>query len=94
MKLLMAAAALAMGAPAIAQTNMPINPDGIDMHGHNPDGQAFTPPGYNTGIGMAIYPPMALAPAGMIGGDYPRCTAENTDRCVQTYVRYNSRMRR
>ena len=85
--LIIASAALAFAVPAAAQTDMPINPDGIDIHGHNPDGQAFTPPGFNTAIPGSVYAPMAAAPAGMIGGSYPPCTAQNTDRCEQTYVK-------
>lgn len=81
--LIVAAAALAFAAPAAAQTN--INPDGVDVHGHNPDGQAFSPPGYN--MGLAVYPSMTVAPTGMIGGSYPPCTAQNTDRCEQTYAK-------
>ena len=83
--IIVAVAALGLAAPAAAQTNMPINPDGRDIHGHNPDGQAFTPPGFNAGI--AVYPPMAAAPPAMIGGSYPPCTAQNMDRCEQTYVK-------
>ena len=83
--LIVAVAALGLAAPAAAQTNMPINPDGRDIQGHNPDGQAFTPPGYN--MGLSVYPPVTAAPATMIGGSYPPCTAQNTDRCEQTYVK-------
>ena len=72
---IIAVAALGLAAPAAAQTNMPINPDG----------QAFTPPGFNNGL--AVYPPMAAAPAAMIGGSYPPCSAQNMDRCEQTYVK-------
>ena len=93
MKLIVIAiAALGMAAPAAAQTNMPINPDGRDIHGHNPNGQAFTPPGFN--MGMSIYPPMAAAPAGVIGQSYPPCTAQNLDRCEQTYVKRGRSMDR
>lgn len=85
--IIVAVAALGLAAPAAAQTNMPINPDGRDIHGHNPDGQAFTPPGYNMGVATSAYAPLAAAPAGMIGGSYPPCTAQNLDRCEQTYVK-------
>jgi hypothetical protein len=62
--------------------------DGITMRGHDPEGQAFTPPGYNDAMPMRAYPPLAAAPAGLIGGDYPVCSARVTDRCVQAYTRY------
>ncbi len=67
--------------------------DGITARGHNPEGQPFTPAGFNTGMGQAVYPPAAAAPAGLIGGDYPVCSARVTDRCVQSYTRYTRRGR-
>ena len=71
-------------------TNRPGIPpgDGIDMHGHDPEGQAFTPLGFNTGIGPAVYPPVTMAPPALIGGNYPPCSPQVTDRCVQTYVEF------
>lgn len=84
--IIVAVAALGLAAPTFAQTSTPINPDGRDVHGHNPDGQAFTPPGFNMGVAAPAYAPLAAAPAGMIGGSYPPCSAQNMDRCVQTYV--------
>lgn len=91
---IVASAALAFAVPAFAQSDMAMNPDGVDVHGHNPDGQAFTPPGYNTSIPGSVYAPMAAAPAGMIGGSYPPCTAQNTDRCEQTYVKGGRSMKK
>lgn len=85
--IILALAVLGLAAPAAAQTGDRINPDGRDVHGHNPDGQAFTPPGFNMGVVTSAYAPMAAAPAGMIGGAYPPCSAQNKDRCEQTYVK-------
>lgn len=85
--IIVAVAALGLAAPASAQTATRINPDGRDVHGHNPSGQAFTPPGFNAGVAAPAYAPMAAAPSGMIGGAYPPCSAQNTDRCEQTYVK-------
>ena len=87
MKMFIVAAALMIGAPAIAQSTSQPPGDGIDIHGHDPNGQAFTPPGYNNTVAAPAYAPMAAAPAGMIGGEYPICSAQNTDRCVQAYTK-------
>lgn len=92
MKALLFAAVLAIGGTAIAQTSSQSSTDGRDVHGHNPEGQPYSPPGYNNGIGG--YPPASAAPAALIGGDYPPCSAQRTDRCVQTYVRGTRRSRR
>lgn len=64
--------------------------DGITMKGNDPEGQAFTPPGYNMvqTMPMRAYPPLAIAPPGLIGGDYPVCSSRVTDRCVQAYTRF------
>lgn len=90
-----AAASLAAApAASFAQTdpNGPNVPpgDGITMMGTNPEGQAYTPPGYNNGLN--VYPDAAIAP-GMMAGmrDYPACTEDVKDRCVQTYTKYTSR---
>lgn len=65
--------------------------DGITARGHDPEGQAFIPPGYNSGPAISVYPPIVLAPAGLIGGAYPVCSKRVTDRCVQAYSRYARR---
>ena len=94
MKYIVLIAALTAAAPLAAQMNAQPPGDGIDIHGHNPDGQAFTPPGYNVGVAAPAYAPAQAAPPGLIGGDYPPCSASNTDRCVQTYVKANRPMKR
>ena len=78
------------GRQGVRDRNGPAVPpgDGITTRGHDPEGQPFIPPGYNLGDRMAVYPPLARAPAGLIGGEYPVCSARVTDRCVQPYTRY------
>lgn len=100
--LFMLAAATTLGGIAVAQTSGPdpdgrqgvLDPtppgvppgDGISIRGEDPEGQAFTPPEYNVGIGGHIYPPTTAAPPGLIGGTYPPCRPRQVeDRCVQTY---------
>lgn len=86
MKLLIIAAAMTLGGAAVAQT--PLD-DGRDIHGHDPDGQPFTPAGFNAGL--SAYPSATAAPPALIGGDYPACSAGRTDRCVQTYTKMTER---
>ncbi|MGF1549048.1 MAG: hypothetical protein ACFBQW_00715 [Sphingomonadaceae bacterium] len=88
MRILLIAAALSMGSAALAQGTDPNAPgvppgDGVTQLGNTPDGQPYTPPGFNQGINA--YPP---APAQM-PAEYPPCSADraNADRCVQTYER-------
>lgn len=84
------------GRQALNNPNGPGIPpgDGITMRGHDPEGQAYTPPGYNNMLPTSAYPAMAVAPAGLIGGEYPICSARVTDRCVQAYTRYTRRASR
>ena len=87
------AAALMGGSAAAAQTSGydPVPPgDGITRQGTNPEGQACTPIGYN--VGLAAYP-QCIAMGGPIEGadDYPPCTTQVKDRCVQTYTRWTNR---
>lgn len=94
--ILAVAAALGGGSIAFAQSdpNGPSVPpgDGITRMGTNPDGQAYTPPGYN--VGLNIYPPATAAPGADPGMErYPSCSAQVKDRCVQTYTKWTSRRR-
>lgn len=73
--------------PMQADPNGPNTPpgDGITRMGTNPGGQPFTPPGFNQG--MNVYPAAAMAPGMMPGmAEYPRCSRQVTDRCVQAYA--------
>ena len=83
------AALIGSATVATAQTdpNGPAVPpgDGITMQGTNPDGQAYTPPGYN--VGLEVYPD-GIVPAMQ---NYPVCTRQVVDRCVQTYTKWTSR---
>lgn len=96
MKEAILAAALALGGATMAQAQMdpngPAMPpgDGITMQGTNPEGQAYTPSGFNQGIN--VYPSAAAAP-GMAPGmaAYPACTNQVKDRCMQTYTRWAAR---
>ena len=64
--------------------------DGITAQGTNPEGQAYTPPGFNQGL--QVYPEARQAPGQKPGmEDYPACTKEVKDRCVQTYTRWTDR---
>lgn len=97
MKHLIFLASLMIGGTAIAQTapaDQAKAGAGLDVHGHNPEGQAFVPAGFNTGVGQAVYPSVTMAPPALIGGDYPACSRQRTDRCVQTYTKSTSRRRR
>lgn len=59
--------------------------DGITRLGTNPEGQPFTPPGFNQG--MNVYPAASVAPGAMPGmAEYPRCSRQVTDRCIQAYA--------
>ena len=74
--------------PKQGDPNAPGVPPGDEytVRGMNPEGQPYTPPGYNQGI--AVYPPATAAPGGQPGAqDYPPCTRRVKDRCVQTYAR-------
>lgn len=91
MKTLILAAALTMGVTGMAQAqtdpNGPGVPpgDGITRLGNNPDGIACTPAGFNQG--MSAYPACsALTPQPAQIQDYPRCTRQRADRCVQAYT--------
>lgn len=86
--LAIAGLALAMSMPAAAQTYDPVPPgDGITRQGTNPEGQACTPEGFNQGL--TAYPQCA-AMGGPAPGleEYPPCTSEVKDRCIQTYTRW------
>lgn len=93
--LVMSGTAIAVATPAAGQTSSAMqNPngalppgDGITALGHDPEGQAFTPPGFNTGMSTMAYPPVTAAPAGLIGATYPVCSSRVTDRCVQAYTK-------
>lgn len=91
MKLKIIAIAALMGSATVAtaQTdpNGPAVPpgDGITMQGNNPEGQAYTPPGYN--VGLNVYPDGQVANM----QNYPACTDRVVDRCMQTYTRWTSR---
>lgn len=64
--------------------------DGITRMGNNPSGQAYVPQGFNQGIN--VYPNASMAPGAMAGMEnYPRCSAQNTDRCVQTYTKMTNK---
>ncbi len=73
--------------PMNADINGPNIPpgDGITRMGTNPEGQPFTPPGFNQG--MNVYPAATMAPGAMPGMvEYLRCSRQVTDRCVQAYA--------
>ena len=86
---ILAGAALVLAGSASAQTSSyePVPPgDGITRQGTDPNGQACTPAGFNPGL-------MAYPPCPAIGGpasieQYPRCTREIKDRCIQAYTRW------
>lgn len=101
MKAILFATALAMSTASFAQaqttmqtqTPMHTDPngpnippgDGITRMGTNPEGQPFTPSGFNQG--MNVYPAASMAPGMMPGmAEYPRCSRQVTDRCVQAYA--------
>jgi hypothetical protein len=98
MKLTILAMAAALGGSSIALAqsdpngaNVPPG-DGITRMGTDPNGQAYTPPGYN--IGLNVYPPATAASGANPGMEnYPACSAEVKDRCVQTYTKWTSRRR-
>ena len=91
MKMTIFAIAAAMGiataAPAQTDPNGPNVPpgDGISMLGNNPNGQAYTPPGFNRGLN--VYPDGQVADR----MNYPACSDQVVDRCRQVYTRYTSR---
>ena len=85
------AVAFAGATAANAQTdpNAPAVPpgDGISQLGNDPEGQPYTPPGFN--VGLSVYPAAAVAQGGQPGRDsYPACSDQVKDRCVQTYTRW------
>lgn len=87
MKVFVLAAALTVGSAAWAQ----VPPgDGITQQGTNPEGQACTPDGFNQGL--SVYPPCeALGGPAPGMEEYPPCTRQNADRCLQTYTRWTER---
>ena len=94
MKVAIFAAALALGTTAAAaQTSnyAPVPPgDGITRMGTNPEGQACTPEGWNRGL--SVYPACSAMGGPMVGmEDYPPCTRQVKDRCVQIYTRWTNR---
>lgn len=95
MKTVVFLATVLLGASAAAaQSSYPPEPlgDGITRMGTNPEGQACTPAGYN--VGLNAYP-YCLAMGGPAEGldDYPSCTTQVKDRCVQTYTKWTKRRR-
>lgn len=97
MKVIIFAAALALGGAAFAQTGNTVSdpsqssgPRGVTQQGTDPEGQACTPAGYNAGT--TGYPPCDAAGTGATGtgtstATPPRCSKTVTDHCVQAYER-------
>ena len=97
MKLMLLIAGLALGGTAAtAQTatssTMPSG-EGITRQGTNPEGQPCTPAGFNQGLW--VYPACIAMGGPTLGmAEYPPCTRQVTDRCVQLYTKWTDRRRR
>lgn len=109
MKTLIIAAVLGLGGTSIAHAQTDMQPqtstqtdpngpnmspgDGVTRMGTTPAGQPYTPSGFNQN--MNVYPAAAMAPGAMPGMmEYPRCSRQVTDRCVQAYAMQNDKPRR
>ena len=88
---MIAAAMLIGGTAATAQTTTAVPPgDGITRQGTNPEGQPCTPAGFNAGL--AVYPACSAMGGPLVGmEEYPPCTTEVKDRCIQLYTRWTDR---
>lgn len=95
MKLTMFAATIMLGAAPLAAQTGTYEPmrsgDELTRQGTNPEGQPCTPAGYN--VGLNVYPACAAMGGPNPWGieDYPPCTQQITDRCIQTYTRWTRR---
>jgi hypothetical protein len=90
-KLILFAAALSLGAPALAQSgktvsdpSLSMGPRGVTQQGTVPMGSACTPAGFNSGT--SAYPTCVSGP-GWTGSRAKPCSKSFTDHCLQAYER-------
>jgi hypothetical protein len=95
MKTILFAAALAFGSAAVAQSGQTVSdqsqstgPQGVTQQGTDPDGQACTPQGFNSGTsGYPMCGAQGTMSAAGAGTTRPPCSRTVTDGCIQTYER-------